>query len=450
MTTFAVPSGRFAGYEKKELWGLEPDRELSEVGPGKPCGEYLRRFWQPFEMTQRIGTRPRRVRLLGEDLVCFKDGSGRYALLHLHCSHRGASLEFGRIQERGIVCCYHGWHFDVDGTILDTPGEPANSRIKDRVCHGAYPVVEYRGLLFTYMGPAAEMPPFPDMDMFYLKNDTMVPFMIPSPCNWLQVSENSFDPYHTVFLHTRVSGPQFDIKNFEILPVISIYERQHGFFYINARRCDDNIWMRVHDHLHPNFSQNGSMFPTGEKQEYFQRAGLTRWVVPVDDHNTLTIAWRHFIDGADPRGIGKPEDCGYNKVDFYGQTDQRPYEEMQDNPGDYEAWSSQGAVNVHKRENLGYTDMGVARVRQRIRQEIRALQAGKPVTPLTSLGNPVPTYGGDTILRVPMRNTDDRELIAQVSNRVADIYQAGDAYKGEDREAFIVGELKAFEAQGAG
>ena len=108
------------------------DEELSRVGRGTPCGEYFRRFWQPVCLSEHLKDLPKRIRILGEDLVAFRDGSGRVGVLELHCSHRGTSLEYGKVQQRGISCCYHGWQFDVDGTILDTPGEPAGSPIKDR------------------------------------------------------------------------------------------------------------------------------------------------------------------------------------------------------------------------------------------------------------------------------------------------------------------------------
>src|ERR1700704_1669180 len=125
------------------------DEELTRVGPGTPCGEYLRRFWQPVVLAGELGELPRRLRILGEDLVAFRDKSGTIGLLELHCPHRGTSLEFGLIGDKGIRCCYHGWLFDCDGTILETPGEPADSTLKDRLCHGAYPVHENCGLVFA-------------------------------------------------------------------------------------------------------------------------------------------------------------------------------------------------------------------------------------------------------------------------------------------------------------
>src|SRR5215472_5836408 len=114
------------------------DEELTRVGPGTRCGEYLRRFWQPVIQTSELGVAPRRLRILGEDLVVFRDKSGEIGLLELHCPHRGTSLEFGLIGDHGIRCCYHGWLFATDGTILETPGEPAHSTLKDRLYHGAF------------------------------------------------------------------------------------------------------------------------------------------------------------------------------------------------------------------------------------------------------------------------------------------------------------------------
>jgi len=141
----------FSGYYHREV--PEHDRELTEVGPETPCGEYLRRFWQPVGMTSELKDLPKRVRIMGEDLVLFRDGRAKIGLLELHCSHRGTSLEFGMVERCGIRCCYHGWLYDVDGRVLETPGEPPESTFKDRFFHGAYPTIEYKGLIFAYRAP---------------------------------------------------------------------------------------------------------------------------------------------------------------------------------------------------------------------------------------------------------------------------------------------------------
>lgn len=132
----------FSGYSRTAA--VAEDTELTHVGPGTPCGEYLRRFWQPIAMAEQVSDRPIAVTLLGEELVLFRDLSGRLGLLHKHCSHRRTSLEFGILATHGIRCCYHGWLFDIDGRILETPGEPEDSPIRHRIYHGAYPAHEYQ------------------------------------------------------------------------------------------------------------------------------------------------------------------------------------------------------------------------------------------------------------------------------------------------------------------
>src|SRR3989441_3440254 len=187
-----------------------PDPLLTRTDPGTPCGEYLRRFWQPVAFARDLGDVPRRIGIMGEDLVVFRDRSGRVGLLQLQCTHRGTSLEYGILQARGIRCCYHGWVFDVDGRILETPGEPADSTLKQRLCHGAYPTHEFCGLVFAYMGPPDARPVFPMYDTFDVPGLELHPaaqFLL--PCNWLQVKDNSMDPVHTSFLHAISSGYHF-------------------------------------------------------------------------------------------------------------------------------------------------------------------------------------------------------------------------------------------------
>ena len=435
-------SESYTGYYLNDVTSEDP--KLTHVGPGKPCGEFLRRFWHPIALTSMVGDLPLRVRRFGEDLVLFRDRGGRYGLLHAHCSHRNTSLEYGIIENRGIRCCYHGWLYDVDGTVLETPGEPETSSIRERLVHGAYPVVELKGLVFAYLGPIERMPPFPIFDTMDLPGDEMVPALIPVPCNWLQIAENSIDPYHVVFLHSRVSGIQFQ-QELQLMPVYTYFERPNGVFYTSARRVEDLVWLRVHDHLIPNFSQNGGMFTQGDKPLFFARTGLTRWIVPVDDENSLYVAWRHFNEETDPLGWGDKSEVGYNTIDFYGQTDERTYEKAQKSPGDYEAWVGQGPITVHDREHLGHTDQGVSMYRRRLRMAIQKLQDGEDPFLPTDLGIPIPTYAGDTILRVSKSNTNDRELRAQVSEMVADVYRSGDHLAGEERRVHIKRQLRKLE-----
>jgi nitrite reductase/ring-hydroxylating ferredoxin subunit len=408
-----TPNAPYAGYFKT---ATPPENaELTHVGPGTPCGEYLRRFWQPVAMASELTDVPVPVRILGEDLVVFRDHGGRVGILHRHCSHRGASLEYGIIMERGISCCYHGWRYDVDGTILDTPGEPPDSPLRHRLTHGAYPALEYRGLVFAYLGPPDGKPEFPVYDVFELPDTDWVPFSLVTPCNWLQVIENTQDPVHTVFLHTRASGAQFG-EAWGELQILDYYETPIGMFNCQTRRWRDHVWVRTTETILPNANQTGALWEQAHEEKFFMRVSLFRWMVPIDDTNTVTIGWRFFNDVLDPEGKGDRGRVGKGTIDFVGQYEDRPYEERQKQPGDYEVQVSQRPIAVHALETLGSTDRGVAMWRRLVRHGIRAVGVGQPVA---SPRRPVPTYTQDTIVRLPPRPEGDREFLQGWGRKVA-------------------------------
>jgi len=252
----------YGAYSHRDI--PEEDAEITRVGPGTPCGEYMRRFWQPVCFSDELGDLPHRIRILGEELVVFRDGSGRAGLLELHCPHRGTSLEFGLIDANGIRCCYHGWLFAPDGKILDTPGEPADSTLRDRLYHGAYPTHEHHGIVFAYMGPPERRPPFPQYDSFHRPGYRLMPgrkyFY---PCNWLQIMENTMDPAHTAFLHTIVSGAAFT-DEFGILPELDFLETPVGMISIATRRVGDNVWARMVEAVLPNLQQVAPIWEDGQ------------------------------------------------------------------------------------------------------------------------------------------------------------------------------------------
>lgn len=430
----------YGGYYETDV--PSEDAELTHVGPGTPCGEYLRRFWHPVALSSELKDLPLPIRVLGEDLILFRDRSGRVGLLHRHCAHRRASLEYGVIQERGIRCCYHGWLYDVDGTVLETPGEPLMSKIKNNIFQGAYPVLELKALIFAYLGPPEEKPGFPIYDTFELPGDELVPYSLGYPCNWLQICENSMDPVHAVFLHTRVSGSQF-FPSWGELPVVEFHERKIGFFFTNARRVEDNIWIRTHDIILPNFTQSGTVLSMdGRTPRYFGRNTFTRWVVPVDDTHTVVIGWVHFNERADPPELKNTP----NVIEIIegGERRDRPYEERQRRPADYETLTGQGPISIHKKEHLASSDKGVAMLRRRLKRAIRGLKAGeRPFQPAELTAPPIPTYGGDTVLIIPEDpHQADHVKILEISRRVAKVYVDADALKQHERDAFIENELR--------
>src|SRR5215831_13577749 len=141
------------------------DHELTQVGPGTPCGELMRRYWQPVGLSSEVTHRPANVRILGEDLILFRDRKGRPGLLYPRCMHRGTTLYYGKVEDEGIRCCYHGWLFAVDGQCLDQPCEPNRGLRRDLARQPWYPVQEQYGLVFAYMGPPGKMPVLPRYDI---------------------------------------------------------------------------------------------------------------------------------------------------------------------------------------------------------------------------------------------------------------------------------------------
>jgi nitrite reductase/ring-hydroxylating ferredoxin subunit len=411
---------RYGGYLHRDVPAEEV--ELTHVGPGTPGGEYLRRFWQPVCFSDELRDLPYRVRILGEDLVAFRDRrSGVAGLLELHCPHRGTSLEFGLIGETGIRCCYHGWLFGVDGAILETPGEPADSTLKDRLFHGAYPVHEYSGVVFAYMGPPEKQPPFPIYDTYIRPGYRMIPgrkyFY---PCNWLQIMENTMDPVHTAFLHTIISGAMFT-DEFGVLPELEFVETPIGMIYVGTRRVGDNVWARMVEVVLPNLHQVAPIWENGHEEHPFSGPMMSRWCLPLDDTNTMLIEFRHV---SETEGV-TPEWWADRNIMLPGQFAADSYEAGQLRPGDYEAQVSQRPIAIHGLEHLGATDRGITMFRNQLRRGIRAVNAGDdPAGLCRDAGAVIPTYCNNTVVRLSptVDPAMDKQLMRKTGRRLAEGY----------------------------
>lgn len=425
----------YGGYYQKPIPSETPD--LTHVEKGSRAGELLRRYWQPVCLSEEVGELPKRERLFGEDIVVFRTKEdNKVAIVDMHCPHRGTSLEFGLCEKDGIRCCYHGWLIGVDGTILETPGDPPGSTLKDRLMHGAYPAMEYKGLIFGYFGPPEEIPEFPLYDSYEWAGDTMKPYSIHYPCNWLQVHENVMDPAHAVFLHTRITYSHF-ADAWGQLPEMDFVETPTGMIYVTTRRWNDNVWVRSNDILLPNIAQVGHIWEDGQTElKEFARVGITRWTSPVDNVNCKVIGWRHFHPEVNPRGIGDPDQCGVEKVDFVGQDGSRTYDERQRIPGDFDAQISQRPIARHALEHLTYCDKGVVMLRRLLLREIKKLEANEALSKSSlSIENKVPTYCHDTVLRVPKKTEwDDEQLIRKIGADVTKIVVDGDYHGSDDRQ----------------
>ncbi len=410
---------RFGGYFHRNV--PDEDAELTHVGPGTPCGEYMRRFWQPVCFSDDLRDLPHRIKILGEELVAFRDLSGTVGLLELHCPHRGTSLEFGLVGEKGIRCCYHGWLFAVDGTILETPGEPAENTLKDRLYHGAYPIREDHGIVFAYLGPPDRQPPFPVYDSFTRPGYRLIPGQkYFYPCNWLQIMENAMDPAHTAFLHTIVSGAVFT-DEFGVLPELEFVETPVGMIYVATRRVGDNVWARMVEAVLPNLQQVAPIWEDGHREHPFSGPMMSRWIVPLDDTNTMLIEFRHF---SETEGV-TPAWWADRNIMIPGQLAADSYEAGQRHPGDYEAQVSQRPVAIHGLEHLGATDRGVAMFRNQLRRGMRAVRAGDdPAGLCRNNGAVIPTYCNDTIVHLPpaAESGMDRRLMRETGRQLAEGY----------------------------
>lgn len=444
---------KYSGYHKTNV--PSPDDELTSTMPGTPMGEYMRLFWQPVCLSEELTNLPKAIRIMGEDLVAFRDKRGKIGVLHRHCAHRGASLEYGVIKEVGIACCYHGWHFDVDGTLLEAPCEQDDTRLRETVSQGAYPAFEKDGLVFAYMGPLEKQPPFPEYDSYTLPKDTkLAAFSNIYPCNWLQVHENIMDHMHTAVLHNSMVADGVDameegtsIIGMESLPIMQWQPTRsgNGIAFIAGRRMeDDKVWVRITEMNFPNYLQIGSLVPSGTYVRH-STSSCTRWHVPVDDHNSIIFGWRHYNSEVDPEGVGKMEDCGVDKIDFIvGQTGNRSYEEGQKAPGDWEALTSQRSIAVHALENPGTSDVGVYMFRQLLRDAVRGKTTPDELQQkLLASGESLPLYTQDSILHAPMKDTpeEDRKLILELGAKVMDIMRSADDLPKDERDAFVRSKL---------
>lgn len=349
----------------------EESEILMRVGPGTPGGELLRRYWYPIAVAKEItAEQPTKlVRMLGEDLVLFRAKSGRLGLLADHCSHRGASLSYGRVEERGIACAYHGWLYDVEGNCLECPAEPAESKFHQTVKHPAYRAQEHLNLVWAYMGPAPA-PVLPHYDTLFRRDGRRKIIVHPRlDCNWFQAMENSVDPAHLQILHQEFYGrgertPASTTRGFtDDVAHVEFHLTEHG---IMKKRTYANGVTDEHPLLFPAILRQGpsSQFRT-----------------PIDDEHTLHIHVLFFPteDGSEPAEAFDPPVK-------YTEPYKDPPDEIHPNtrytlqhiiPQDHMAWETQGPMADRSRERLATSDRGVTMLRELTLREIAKVKKGE-------------------------------------------------------------------------
>ena len=373
--------------------------ELTHVTFGTPMGEVLRRYWQPVCLSSDIDELPKFVKILGEELVAFRDKRGRVGVLDAHCAHRGASLEYGRIEENGIRCCYHGWLYAADGSCLEQPGEPPGSSQKARVAQPAYPAREYGGLVFAYMGPPDKEPVFPRFDILENAGWKLFGYRNMSrgavaECNWLQIQENAMDPIHTAFLHSTISSRHFtDI--YATLPQLDFEETPYGMQYIRtAKLPSGRTFVRVQEAYTANMRSVADNLPPDTPHS--ERSTLIGWWVPVDNTHTLGF----HIEAYDPNDQEKVTTFSRAKEGRTAGTQEqhRDYADTQRNPDDKEAQVSQRPIAVHALERLATSDRGVVMFRRLLKRAIEEVRAGRD--PQNAFRDP-----GECLIKVIAGNT---------------------------------------------
>jgi 5,5'-dehydrodivanillate O-demethylase len=343
---------------------------LTRVGPGTPMGELLRRYWQPVAAASEFPGRPtKRVRILGEDLVLFRHAGG-WGLVQERCPHRGASLAYGVCEPEGIRCPYHGWKFAPDGRCLDVPPEPPDSPLlRTRVA--AYPARELGGLVFAYLGPLPA-PVLPRWDLLVWDNALRDIGQATLPCNWLQIMENSVDPYHTEWLHGHHLA---DVQKRQGREEGLHYLRPHvkvGFdvfpFGIVKRRVleggseKDDDWTTGHPLLFPNTLRVGE----------HGRARL-QIRVPIDDTHT----WHLWYSCYRFDGIEMPPQEAIPLYDVPWRDERGEFLVDFVDGGDIMAWVTQGRIADRTRETLGSSDRGIALYRRLLLEQAERVRAGE-------------------------------------------------------------------------
>jgi phenylpropionate dioxygenase-like ring-hydroxylating dioxygenase large terminal subunit len=349
-------------------------KELTEVGAGTPMGELLRRYWHPIGLSADATDTPRQVRVLGEDLILFRDQQGRAGLVYPHCAHRGTSLLYGKVEANGIRCCYHGWLFSVDGQCLEQPCEPEGGKFRDKVRQPWYPVQEQYGLIWAYMGPPGKKPTLPryealenlDAGEFLEANDRSIggggPQII--DCNWLQHYENLVDPFHVVVLHSTFSGTQF-VEQMALMPQVTWDRVELGVRTTSVRRLDDGkTFRRVSQAAIPTLR----VIPSPRLGK-FGRVESLGWILPIDDHH-----FRIYVVGrvSEVGELSKMRSRQNGKL-----WEELTAEEHRASPGDYEAMVSQGRIARHSEEHLATSDRGIVMLRRYLQSQLEAVQRGE-------------------------------------------------------------------------
>ena len=368
---------------------------ITQTGPGTPGGKLLRSYWQPIATAEEMppGGHPMPITIMSEELVLFRDDRDRLGLIGLHCPHRGTDLSYGRVENGGLRCLYHGWLFDIEGKCLDQPAEPDDKKFCHKVRNVSYPVREYGGVIWTYMGEG-EAPLIPAFQFLDCPADKRIAFRVIQDCNWLQGLESSTDPAHTSYLHRLSPGPLGGLPGSsaaffaeDTQPRLGIENTSYGCrIYALRSMKDGKNYLRVNNYIYP-----CGTTPSGvEPPPAMGYQG--RWYVPRDDesHCRFEFIYQHtgtldkqvYIKakskevGPDLRHVRRAsnrylQDRDEMKRDetFTGMGRSAPAQ-------DKFAIETAGVIQDRTQEHLGSTDIVIIEVRKALLAAIKQMQDG--------------------------------------------------------------------------
>lgn len=374
----------------------EENELITHSDGGAPLGQFLRRYWLPALLSEEIpapDSPPVQVRLLGEELVAFRDTEGRIGLIEEHCAHRGTSLMYGRNENCGLRCIYHGWKYDVEGNVLDTPAEPASSSFKGKVRQPSYPCVEAAGIIFAYLGPREKMPVFPDYEWASVPVENTYVAKSLLECNYLQGLEGECDSSHLTYLHRQIDEEGQRQQALTLTPAVyDLEEADFGVRLLAFRYPEpDKTYLRVSSFVMP----VSVWVPVRNKENHMY--------VPIDDRHT----WRYDLGWLD-RPVQQHEIPRRSQIgpDFHRIRTQanhylqdRDVQRTQTFTGiqdflnhDACATETMGPVYDRSREHLGTSDKAVIAVRKRLADAVKAFQRGEqPPHLITDVAQSRPT-----------------------------------------------------------
>jgi phenylpropionate dioxygenase-like ring-hydroxylating dioxygenase large terminal subunit len=380
----------------------EENERVTRVGRGTPMGETFRRYWIPValssELTEADGD-PVRVRVLGEDLVAFRATDGAIGLVDASCPHRLAPMFFGRNEECGLRCVYHGWKFDVHGTCVDMPSEPPDSLFKTKVTIAAYPTWEGGGIVWAYLGPKETMPPPPDYELTRAPATHRHTSKTFEACNWMQALEGGIDTAHSTHLHNMAIHDKTRLRNRDGAPRIEVERTDYGYRYAGVRRAGDDDYVRVYHYVMPAQQIRGGVTDRHGKGLNEVPAIHGHIWVPIDDESCFAYNWMYSYDPQIPitpewaeswesyTGRGKEhllpgfrlkqnKDNDY-LIDRDVQRTQTATGIAGVNTQDFAMQEGMGTVVDRSREHLGTSDRAIIAMRQLLVEAIDAVARGE-------------------------------------------------------------------------